>query len=80
MTMSNIGESLFVNIISFFCGFLFNGLWSHRQTIWQTFCRVQSNVASKFKKKETEEQKESRQYWETINSDDPNIWKPGNQG
>jgi len=35
-------------------------------------------IRSKLKRKETEEEKTNREYWEEMGSDDPEKWKPVN--
>jgi hypothetical protein len=35
-------------------------------------------IRSKLKRKETEEEKKNREYWEEMGSDDPEKWKPVN--
>ncbi len=61
---------------------LSKNIWTHRNRCRRILGGVPARflrwLAAKFKKKETEEQKQARRNWEMVNSDDPDIWKPLN--
>jgi hypothetical protein len=57
---------------------LCKNVWTHRGSPNRVLGGFPGRIASKLKRKETEEEKEARRDADIVSSDDPDIWKPLN--
>jgi hypothetical protein len=75
-------ETIIVGLVIIVLAAFVKDLWIHRNQPYRMLGGYPSSflrrVRSKLKKKETEEEKKNREYWEEMSSEDPDKWKPLN--
>ena len=50
--------------------------WKHRRNARRRLAGIPRRLVTPFRRKETEEEKEARRFWDMLDSDDPDIWTP----